>query len=67
MAAIDDRQVSQALEISELRKRSMMAVSRYKKVHVEGQREVLREWAGLLGSWERELGREEVKRRREQQ
>lgn len=65
MAVLADRQTAQALEISELRKRSMMAVSRYKKVHVEGQRDVWREWGATLGAWERTAAREEKRRAKE--
>ena len=67
MAALEGHQVTQALEISELRKRSMLAVSRYKKVHVQGQRDVWKEWSTLLGTWEREISREEHQKAREQE
>ena len=65
MAAQEDRQIAQALEISDLRKRSMMAVSRFKKVHLDGNNEVWKDWDATMSSWEREVAREEMKRKRE--
>ncbi|KAF1988868.1 hypothetical protein K402DRAFT_328186 [Aulographum hederae CBS 113979] len=65
MAAIQERQTEQALEISELRKKSAALLLRWHEVTVLGQGRCWAEWDSRLKQVERTVRREEVKLERE--
>ncbi|KAF2454159.1 hypothetical protein BDY21DRAFT_374372 [Lineolata rhizophorae] len=67
LAAAADRQLQQSKEISDLRKRSALAVMRWHEVMVLGQGRCWAEWDGRLKAAEREVRREEVRREKEKE
>ncbi|QDS69629.1 hypothetical protein FKW77_008942 [Venturia effusa] len=62
---VNRRQYEQAMEISELRKRSAILVSRWHEVFILGQGRCTAEWDSRLRHAEREVRREEVKNNQE--
>ncbi|KAF2139034.1 uncharacterized protein K452DRAFT_233305 [Aplosporella prunicola CBS 121167] len=62
---LEERQVDQALQISDLRKRSGQAVLRWHEVMVLGQGRCWAEWDTRVRQAERDVRREEVKRAQE--
>lgn len=67
MVALRERQQRQAREISELRKRSALAVMRWHEVFVLGQGRCWAEWDSKLTEVEKVVRREEVRRARDEQ
>lgn len=62
LAAIDERQIEQAREISELRKRNGLLLLKWHELFVLGQGRCWAEWDGKLKKAERKVRREEVRR-----
>lgn len=66
LLAMEERQLRQAREISELRKRSALAVMRWHEVFVLGQGRCWVEWDSNLTEVEKAVRREEARRAREE-
>jgi hypothetical protein len=65
MAELSQKQYEQAMEISELRKRSGIMVMRWHEVFILGQGRCWTEWDSKLRDTEREVRREEVRNEQE--
>lgn len=61
MEELNRTQYEQAMEISELRKKSAILVSRWHEVFILGQGRCSAEWDSKLRNAEREVRREEVR------
>ncbi|KAF1915807.1 hypothetical protein BDU57DRAFT_515541 [Ampelomyces quisqualis] len=66
MSALERRQLQQAMQISELRRRSMMMVQYYKQIHVVGAGRVWADYSRTLGRALRAVSRDEYRRRAEE-
>lgn len=66
IAEAEDRQLQQALQISMLRKRSGLLVSRVKQIHLVGQGRCWAEWHKRLMEAERTVVRSEFKNKQEE-
>ena len=67
MAEAENRHLQQALQMSLLRKRSGMLVSRVKHIHFLGQGRCWVEWHKRLADTERTILREEFKKKQQQE
>lgn len=63
MSEFEERQLQQAMKISELRRRSMMILQYYKQIHILGAGRVWMDYSRTLTKALREVTREEFRRR----